>query len=250
MSGDPIVAGYEANAEYWVEIVRGDLDPYHRDITEPALLRRIGDVPGQVIVDVGCGEGRLARSLAAAGAGRVYAVDNCAPLIDAALAAVPADAPITHAVADAAAMPIDSATADLVVANRIPHATTDPGARFVEFARVLRPGGRLIALSQHPCFYAGSEHLVDGRAALPVNEYFAGRVVRQHFSVAGRRSPAPSVQPIPSLSDYFAMITGAGFVVTALEEPRPTPEQFADRWWQENFTRPLFLLLECVLPDR
>ncbi|MCC3313134.1 hypothetical protein [Nocardia africana] len=44
------------------------------------------------------------------------------------------------------------------------------------------------------------------------------------------------------------MLTTAGFAITALREPRPTEQQRRENpWWDEHFTRPLFLLLECAL---
>ncbi|NKY50934.1 hypothetical protein [Nocardia vermiculata] len=43
------------------------------------------------------------------------------------------------------------------------------------------------------------------------------------------------------------MLTGTGFALTAVREPRPVAHGKLDSsWWAEHFTRPLFLLLECT----
>ncbi len=79
-------------------------------------------------------------------------------------------------------------------------------------------------------------------------EYFAGRIVEQHFEVAGKVSPAASVQKLYSLEEYIGMITAAGFVITGIREPRPSPEQLRDDpQWGVRFQRPLFLLVEARL---
>ena len=240
-----IADGYTANAEYWIDVIRHQRDRYYEELTRPALLNAIGDCVDADIVDVGCGEGSFTRLLLDRGAASVCGVDACLPLIDAARSAGPSDDRLTFWHADAAELPLRTASADLVVANRIPHAINNPEQRFHEFARVLRPGGRLVLLSQHPCFYTGQV----GAHSAPVeaSEYFEGRIVQQHFSVNGKRSPAPSVQPIYSLESYLAMIVGAGFVVTDLKEPHPTALQRQDPWWAENFTHPMFLLINGKL---
>jgi ubiquinone/menaquinone biosynthesis C-methylase UbiE len=242
---EQITEAYEANAAFWVKIARQRLDRYQTDLTDPALWQMIGDPTDLDILDAGSGEGYLTRELSARGARHVYAVDVCEPLT-AAAQSHPDAAPDrqSYLTADVAALPLADDSVDLIVANRIPHPLSDPARRFDEYARVLRPSGRLVLLSLHPCFYTAR---AERTAATPMSpgEYFGARTVVQHFNVAGITSPAPSVQRFYSLSDYLTMLTAAGFVITAVQEPHPTAEQYADPWWQENFRRPLFLLIEA-----
>lgn len=239
---------YDRNAAFWIESIRNQLDPYQTLLTDPALIGLLGEVSGLIILDAGCGEGYLTRELLARGAHHVTGVDTCAGFIDAANTHPEHDserARFLHA--DVAALPLPAQSVDLVVVNRLPNAITDPGKRFEEFARVLAPDGKLIVLSMHPCFYtARGERGTD--AGFDIESYFGVRTVEQPFSVAGRTSPAASVQSFYSLEASIGMLTAAGFVITALREPRPSPEQRAQNpWWDAHFTRPLFLLLECVL---
>lgn len=243
-AGDPqITDAYAANAAFWTQIIREGRDKYQTGLVDRALFEAIGPCRGKTFLDAGCGEGYFSRELARRGAKRVHAVDACVELV-AAARADPRPAIACH-VADVAALPLQDSSVDVVVANRLPHSLTAPGERFCEFARVLRPGGLLVSLSLHPCYYTAR----DSQKAVPtVEEYFGGRTVVQHFEVDGLVSPKPSVQRFFSLEEHVGLLLRAGFVVTGLAEPRPTAEQLdADPWWREHYTRPLFLLLKARL---
>lgn len=246
MLGDERVSdAYSKNAEFWITIIRDKLDPYQTQVTDPALLDLIGDCHGLEILDAGCGEGYLSRELIRRGAEHVDGVDTCAEFITAARSH-PEQAPSTSFhLADVAALPLPDRSVDLVVANRLPNGIATPERRFLEFARVLRPSGRLIVLGMHPCFYAARAER-SGSGGFDLDAYFGVRTVEQPFNVAGVTSPAASVQQFYSLEAYIGMITSAGFVMTDLREPHPTAEQRQQNpWWEENFVRPLFMLLEC-----
>jgi SAM-dependent methyltransferase len=242
-----VSAAYERNAEFWIRVVRQRRDRYQVKLTDPALLAAIGAVDGRVVLDAGCGEGYLARELVRRGARHVHGVGSCAPLVAAARSHPEADAErMTFHHADVADLPLPDGSVDLVVANRLPNAITSPERRFHEFARVLAPTGRAVLLGMHPCFYLARGERDGAGTGFGVDDYFGVRTVEQRFDVDGQVSPAASVQTFYSLSDYLAMITGAGLVVTGLHEPHPTAAQRReDPWWDEHFTRPLFLLLEC-----
>lgn len=133
---------------------------------------------------------------------------------------------------------------DLVIANRLPNGIADPGRRFHEFRRVLRPGGRAVLLSMHPCFYAGAG---DSAGKFSLDSYFGVRTVEKKFSVEGLVSPAASVQQFFALETYLGMIMVAGFAVVGLHEPHPTRAQRSENpWWDTNFDQPMFMLPACV----
>ncbi|MEV6558550.1 class I SAM-dependent methyltransferase [Nocardia sp. NPDC051756] len=247
MLGDePITRAYDRNAGYWISMIRASADPYQTQITDPALLDSIGQVTGLHILDAGCGEGYLARKLVDLGAAGVTGVDTCRAFIDAAIEAGTPRCQFVHA--DVAHLPLPDDNVDLVVVNRLPHGLTNAGLRYHEFARVLRPGGRLVIVGQHPCFYGAGAERSPAADDLTVDSYFDSRIVRQHLDVADQISPVPSVQKLYSLEQYFGMLTTAGFVIVGLREPRPTTDQQrADPLWRTRFQRPLFLLIEAEL---
>lgn len=245
---------WEANAEYWVKVIRERRDRYRTDLTDRALLDAIGPVEGLRVLDAGCGEGYLARTLASAGAD-VLGVDSCEGLIDAAKNYGPhapgapggPDGPdagtASFACASVDAMPLEDASFDLVVCNHLFSHLPDPTGAIHEFGRVLRGGGRLVILTLHPCFYTvDAEH---GAAdSVPAARYFAPRGVDQRFRVDGLESPSMITSWLRPLEFYSGTLRDAGFVIADLREPHPTPEQIRDDpWWREGFPTALFILL-------
>lgn len=249
MTGDPIREAYDENASFWTHIIQNKLDRYYVELTQGDLLSEIGNCKGLSILDAGCGEGNLARILSGQNKNtHIYGIDNCLPLIETARRHNQHEKDrVSFYHADVKELPLANSSIDLVIANRLPNAIDEPAQRFLEFARVLRPGGRLILMSQHPCFYAGRSEADGRRSQIDVREYFSGRTVARRFSVAGIESPAPSVQKIYSLEAYCSMITDAGFAITKIREPHPSDSQLKDPWWKSNFKRPMFLLVTAIL---
>jgi SAM-dependent methyltransferase len=93
---------------------------------------------GERGLDVACGPGIVATALAAAGAG-MTAVDLTPEM----LRQFPASIAL-RACAEATRLPFAAGTFDFVVCRNALHHFPDPGAAIVEFARVLRSGGRLV----------------------------------------------------------------------------------------------------------
>jgi SAM-dependent methyltransferase len=91
-------------------------------------------------VDVGCGEGRVARELTAAGH-RVVGIEASPTLAD---AARDADPGFEVHVADAAELPLEDGVADLAVASMSLFNVDRMPAAVREIARVLEPGGTFV----------------------------------------------------------------------------------------------------------
>src|SRR6185503_19328267 len=70
-----------ANAEGWTAAVRARTIPSRRAGTDAAIVAALATVPPGRVLDVGCGEGWLARAAASLGH-RVVGVDASAPLIE------------------------------------------------------------------------------------------------------------------------------------------------------------------------
>ncbi|GAA2069976.1 class I SAM-dependent methyltransferase [Actinomadura alba] len=240
---NPTHARWEANAEYWVKIIREGRDRYRTELTDRAVLDAIGPCEGLRILDAGCGEGYLARRLASLGAD-VVGIDASEGLIDAAQS-VPAghSGSVSFTCASVEAMPAADEVFDLVVCNHLLSHLQDPAHAIHEFGRVLRPGGRLVMLTLHPCFYTeNSEH--GAMTSVPASKYFAARGIDQHFLVDGLESPSMITSWLRPLEYYSATLRDAGFVITDLREPHPTAEQLrSDPWWRESFPAALFILM-------
>jgi SAM-dependent methyltransferase len=135
---------WEEQARNWIAWVRRPgLDSYwtYRDDFF-ALLPK----PGFAALDLGCGEGRVSRDLAERGY-RVTGFDASASMVDAAREAHPEG---DYLVADAADLPFEDDSYDLVVAYNVLMDVSDVDGAVREAARVLMPGGRLCLAITHP----------------------------------------------------------------------------------------------------
>src|SRR5258708_31027111 len=88
----PLDNRWNANASFWVQIIREHRDRYRNEVTDPAMLHAIGEPAGLDVLDAGCGEGYLSRILAKKGA-NATGIDSNTKLIEAARSQNLADRP-------------------------------------------------------------------------------------------------------------------------------------------------------------
>src|SRR6266446_412444 len=110
-----------------------------------SLVAFIGRGNGKTL-DVGCGEGRVARELTGCGY-QVTAIDPVNALVE---AAAQAQSACDYAVAAATELPFANARFDLVMAYNVLMDVEDVPAALQEIRRVMRPMGRLIISIVHP----------------------------------------------------------------------------------------------------
>jgi 2-polyprenyl-3-methyl-5-hydroxy-6-metoxy-1,4-benzoquinol methylase len=249
-AAEKLPSRWDANASFWMQIIRQHRDKYRNELTDPAMLQAIGQPDGLAVLDAGCGEGYLSRILARNGA-TVTGVDSSAKLIEAARTQNDSDAlTVSFDVASVDEMPYTDNRFDLVVCNHVLNDLHDASKAINEFARVLRNGGRLIILMLHPCFYNKHAEREQATNGLIAASYFDTRSIEQAFEVDGLTSPVANTAWFQPLEFYTEALRKSGFVITSLTEPHPSPEQMqADNWWAKGFTRPLFMLLVAQLWD-
>jgi SAM-dependent methyltransferase len=233
---------YAQNSEFWVKIIRQGLDRYRTELTDAAVLGAIGPCGGLTVLDGGCGEGYLSRYLAARGA-TAFGLDTSGALVTAAeQEGERLGLRIKYQVASLEAIPYTEKQFDIVVCNHVISDVAYPEAALTEIGRVTKPGGKLVLLMLHPCFYTAHAERGD-HGDLPVEVYFSARQIDQRFNVAGIESPGEVHMNFRPLEYYMSLLTDSGYVVTHLSEPHPTREQLRQEWWRKNFVKPLFLLV-------
>jgi SAM-dependent methyltransferase len=239
----PLDASWERDAENWVRWVRRpghDSYWYYRS----SFFDEIVPSPGRRTLEIGCGEGRVARDLKARGH-RVVAIDSSPTLLRYAREADPDG---TYELADAADLPFDGASFDLVVAyNSLMDISDMPGA-VREAARVLEPGGRFCISVTHPVNDAGRFESDEPDAPFIIRgSYFGRRPFEGHFERDGLEMTFRGW--MYALEDYWRALEAAGFVVERLREPVATEDAVARQPPYRRWTRlPLFLQLRAEKP--
>jgi SAM-dependent methyltransferase len=193
--------------------------------------------PGRRTLDLACGEGRLARDLAARGY-LVIGVDSSPTLVE---LAREADTGGEYVVGDAGALPFEEGSFDVVVAYNALMDVDDLAGAVGEAARVLEPGGCFCAAIVHPLAYVGRFESRDPDAPFVFEwPYFERRETHERFERGGLGMTFHShVRP---LEDYTRALEDAGFLLDALRE---TADPGGDERWLRV---PNFLYLRAVKP--
>jgi malonyl-CoA O-methyltransferase len=157
----PTRAGYDR----WAEVYDSEDNPLVL-LEGQHLPPLVGDVSGLVVADIGCGTGRHALALAAAGA-RVTAVDFSEAMLQRARAKPGADA-VTFVCHDLAnPLPLESNSFDRVLCCLVVDHIADLNAFFRELHRLCRPGGFVLVSTMHPAMLLRG---VQARFIDPVSE--------------------------------------------------------------------------------
>jgi SAM-dependent methyltransferase len=240
--GETLRAAWDAVADDWVRWARTPgHDSYWR--FHRAQFLPIVPAPGRRTLDLGCGEGRLSRDLAALGH-RVVAVDGSSRMISAASATDPS---IEYYVADAASLPLGSASVDLVVAFMSLQDVDDLAGAISECARVLESGGRLCVAIVHPLQSAGRFERDDDTSPFVIDgSYLDERRTRDDV---GRDELVMTFhsqhRPLQSYADALAT---AGFMIELLRE-HGMPNWSINTPREQRWRRiPMFLHCRAVLP--
>lgn len=199
------MARYDAFADWYDEWIA---DPAEDPVVQ-SLLRAIGDVDGQRILDLGCGQGRVARHLVESGASEVVGVELSQEM----LARASESSDVTYHHADATTTEWwDGTPFDGVVSSMALMDIDDLAGAVRTAATTLRPGGWFAWSINHPAF-AGIEHV---RSNWPTDgSYFdEGLWYTDGTGVRGRVGANHR-----TLSTYFTIHVDAGFVLERIDEP-------------------------------
>jgi SAM-dependent methyltransferase len=205
---------------------------YSRHLSaQMADLARV--VPGQVVLDVGCGPGVLTTELAArVGAGSVTAVDPSERFVDAVRSRIPG---VAVERASAESLPFPDGGFDAALAQLVVHFMADPVAGVGEMRRVTRDGGVVAS-----CVW---DHAAGGKGPLSVyyealhevdpsrpNESDRAGTRPGHlaelFRAAGLDDPEEKILTVrvehPTFEDWWAPFElGVGTIANVFEELGP-----------------------------
>lgn len=135
------------------------------------------------VLDVGCGQGELAERIATELGAEVVGVDQSARMVE-----LSRGRGVDARVGDVQALALEDESFDCVVAAWMLFHVPDLDRGLAEIARVLRPGGRLVAATNGPDHLEELHGLLGTRPAR--SEFHAGngeRSLLRHFSRVERR---------------------------------------------------------------
>ena len=218
MTSDPeaeLARSWTRNADAWSEAVRRRLIESRRLVTDDAIVAAALDLGGTRVLDVGCGEGWLARRLA--GQGRdVVGFDGSARLIELARQApgagpgaasfIALDYDAFAAAPDAVGRDFDVIVVNFALLGERVHEL------FAALRRVVAAGGRLVIQTVHP---ASIDAHADGWQ-------------EERYEPLAPLPFAPMPWFFRTLESWQRELAAAGWTVTEVREPRnPNTDAFA-----------------------
>ncbi len=247
MSDDKPIAydAYQQLADAYAELV--DVKPHNAYYERPAMLSLLPDVNKQHILDAGCGPGAYAEALLRRGASTVSfdASDNMLEkaaqrLADRAPEIDPLKCEFKQLDMTKPLDMFDDDTFDGVNAPLCLDYVEDWRKLFLEFARVVKPGGWILFSCGHPA--SDAEYF-------NTEQYFSVERVSATWKGFGIHINMPSYRR--SLTEILSPMIEAGFAIDKIHEPLPT-EAFkrSDAYrYKLLLQRPVFLCVRGRLPS-
>ncbi|HEY0412323.1 MAG TPA: class I SAM-dependent methyltransferase [Allosphingosinicella sp.] len=174
--------------------------------------------PGELILDLGCGDGVLTQKIMASGA-RVIGLDASTEMVEAARSRG-----VDAFVADAQALDLEGQAArfgqfDAAFSNAALHWMLDPDAVASGVFAVLKPGGRFV-----------------GEMGGEGNVATLRKGIRDELGARGYSVPAEDPQWYPGVEEFTRLYACAGFTqINAQLIPRPTPLPTGVAGWVKTF---------------
>ncbi len=228
---------WDQKADFWDNLHGDDGNRFHRSLVSPAVERLLDLQPGEHILDIACGNGAMARRLAALGA-HVTAVDFSAELIAKAQArGQSSGTPIQYAVADAtdesALAALGAGRFDAVVCTMALMDMSVIAPLYRAAKRLLCAGGRLVIVTAHPAFNSNNPVFFAERADTDGQLITTtGVKISAYLNVPPTKGTGAPGEPTPHyyyhrpLHELLGEAFAAGFVLDGLEEPLLRPEDF------------------------
>ncbi len=230
---------WEATSRWWQDQFTGGADPEYAEQILPLAAEHLAGA--RRVLDVGCGEGQIARQVAASGALAVGIDPTWAQLSEAGRRGGGA----RYAAGVAAAVPFPDEAFDAVVACLVFEHIHDVDTAIAEVARVLSPGGRFVFFLNHPLLQTPGSGWIDDHI-----------LCEQYWRIGPYLVEDTTIEQVDNgvflpfvhrpLSRYVNAMAAEGLLITHMEEPAPPPGFLARaEEYEAAATIPRLLLLRA-----
>jgi len=215
---------WEKHADWWQEEFTDGVDAEYEEQIIPLALDLLAG--RDRVLDIGTGEGQIARRLIGADADWVVGVDTTASQI---VEAVRRGGGPAYLRSDADCLPFPDDTFDGALACLVYEHIEAMEDALAESARVLRPGGRFVLMLNHPLLQTPGSGWIDDQWLDPPERYWRiGPYLQEASTVEEVQKDVYIPFVHRPLSRYLNAMVDAGFRFQRMVEPSP-PEGFLAR---------------------
>ncbi len=210
---------WERHADWWQEGFTDGADPEYEEQILPLAAHFLSGA--RRVLDVGCGEGQIARLAVSGGAELVVGVDPTRAQVR--LAVERAGGP-SYTRSGADGLPFADDAFDAVVACLVFEHIEAVDAAIAEVARVLQPGGRFLFFLNHPLLQTPSSGWIDDQILDPPEQYWRiGPYLIEELSIEEVEKDVFIPFIHRPLSRYVNALADNGLLMTRMVEPAPPP---------------------------
>jgi SAM-dependent methyltransferase len=218
-SDRPVGDLWETHAGWWQEGFTAGADPEYEEQILPLAASHLAGA--RRVLDVGCGEGQVARLAAAGGAEVAIGVDPTWAQVE---VAAQRGGGASYGRAEAASLPFADEGFDAVVACLVFEHIRDVDAAIAEVARVLEPRGRFLFFLNHPLLQTPNSGWIDDQVLDPPEQYWRiGAYLTEDESIEEVEKDVFIPFIHRPLSRYVNALAENGLMVTRMDEPAPPP---------------------------
>ena len=233
---------WDQHAQWWIDGFTDGADPEYEHQIIPLAREELSGY--HRILDVGCGDGQIARALAANGS-QVLGIDPTRLHID--VARERGGGP-TYEMGLATSLPVADGSMDAVVACLVFEHIDEVDAAIAEVSRVLVPGGRFSFFLNHPLLQTPGSGWIDDHMVDPPEQYWRIGAYLVETESIEEVEPGVFIRFVHRpLSRYVNALLANGLLLERMLEPSP-PAEFLERapGYQLAHTVPRLLYLRAT----
>ncbi|MCX6509677.1 MAG: class I SAM-dependent methyltransferase [Actinobacteria bacterium] len=215
---------WEAHADWWQREFTDGVDPEYTEQIIPLILEWTAGF--ERVLEVGTGEGQVARAIASTHGASVIGIDPTVNQID---EAIRRGGGPEYQLVGAESLPFEDASFDAVVCCLVFEHIDAVDAALSEVARVLRPGGRFVFCLNHPLLQTPGSGWIDDQILDPPEQYWRiGPYLTEQATIEEVEKNVFIRFVHRPLSRYVNAMADSGLVLERMIEPAP-PQGFIDR---------------------